>query len=251
MRGQVGRPSPIVRVVRLGEAAAVTRPATTVLLVAAVSAFVLLRTGVVDPLAADSWASTNIENLSRHPVSALVASAFVVPGLGVGEVVAVLALCGTLERRLGTVRMLATVVTGHVLATLLTEGFVRLSIAADDAPFDDIWRSDVGLSYVVFTAAGAVAVTCHGRTRVVALALGGLDVAAQVVLSHSMPGWGHAIAFAVGALAAPLLLARSAGGGDRRRIMAVSALAGLTMLGVLMLSVPLHTVTSASIPRLG
>jgi hypothetical protein len=249
------RRSAALRLARAGEAAVVRQPATTALLVATMAAFLLLKSGVVDPTAADSWASTNIENLSRHPISALVASAFVVPGLGFVEIVALLALCGTLERRLGTVRVIVTVVAGHVLATLLTEGWVRVSIAAQDAPLDDIWRSDVGLSYVVFTAAGAVAATCVGRVRLVALACGGLDVGAQLISSHSMTGCGHAISFAVGALVAPLLAARSTepdrAQPSRRRGIAFAALAAMTALGVLMLSVPLHTVTSASIPRLG
>ncbi|MEV0680537.1 rhomboid-like protein [Actinosynnema sp. NPDC050436] len=101
--------------------------------------------------------STNPANLADHPVNALLGSAFVLdPGDGVVFTLVALvasALClGRFEREVGPWRAAGVATLGHVGATLVTA-----AVIASGAYAADLTRAtDLGVTYVAFTAAGAV-----------------------------------------------------------------------------------------------
>ncbi|MEU5692625.1 rhomboid-like protein [Actinosynnema sp. NPDC020468] len=110
--------------------------------------------------------STNLHNLGDHPVNALLGSAFVLAtddGVVFTLVAAAgLAVClGALERAVGAWRAAAVVLVGHVGATV-----VAASVIASGVYGVDLSRvEDVGISYVAFSAAGAVTVLVPGVLR--------------------------------------------------------------------------------------
>ncbi|WP_433889975.1 rhomboid-like protein [Streptomyces sp. CA-111067] len=92
--------------------------------------------------------STNIHNLSTHPVRALFRSALWIDGGG-WPLYALLytVFHATVERWLGTLRWLFVVVFGHVLATYLSEGVLLWAIRHGHAPQSAVNTLDVGVSY--------------------------------------------------------------------------------------------------------
>ncbi|MEU1192873.1 rhomboid-like protein [Streptomyces sp. NPDC005859] len=103
--------------------------------------------------------STNIHELSRHPVRVLVASAMWIDG-GYWLPYAVLysVFHAQAERWLGTARWLAVCAAAHVLATLLSEGALAKAIRDGLAPRSAINTLDVGVSYAL---SGVVAVLVY------------------------------------------------------------------------------------------
>ncbi|MGZ2359200.1 hypothetical protein LRE75_21235 [Streptomyces sp. 372A] len=103
--------------------------------------------------------STNIHELSRHPVRVLIASAFWIDS---GQWLPYAALYTVFhapaERRLGTPRWLAVAATAHVLATLVSEGILAWAIRRGHAPPSAADTLDVGVSYAL---AGVVAVLTY------------------------------------------------------------------------------------------
>jgi hypothetical protein len=150
-----------------------------------------------------AWASTNLHNLARHPVAAMLASAFVVPSGLIPELVLVAAGFTLLERSIGTLRTAIVALSGHVVATLLTEYGARLLVASADD------RSDVGVSYAMFAVLAAAALRLTGRARILAV----LAVAAGVLIPFAIdPGMtttGHLLAATIGPLTMTPLLRRS------------------------------------------
>lgn len=92
--------------------------------------------------------STNIHNLSRQPVRALIRSALWIDGGG-WPLYALLytVFHATAERWLGTWRWLAVVLIGHVLATYISEGVLLWAIRHGHAPRSAAETLDVGVSY--------------------------------------------------------------------------------------------------------
>src|SRR5882757_9231029 len=110
-----------------------------------------------------AWASTNVQNLATHPVAAMLASAFVVPSGLPPELILVALGFTLLERSIGTLRTAVVALSGHVLATLLTEyGAYLLTDSARDRP-------DVGVSYAMFAVLAAGALRLTGRLRIAAI----------------------------------------------------------------------------------
>lgn len=92
--------------------------------------------------------STNIHNLSREPVRALVRSALWIDGgKWLPYVVLYTVFHATAERWLGTWRWLAVVLIGHVLATYISEGALLWAIRHGHAQPSDADTLDVGVSY--------------------------------------------------------------------------------------------------------
>jgi hypothetical protein len=100
-----------------------------------------------------AWASTNLANLGHHPLSALVASAFVVDD-GIPYAWAVLAAVGLLGLawRLGPWRTLAVVAGAHLLGTAISEGIVAWRVHRASLPASARELTDVGPSYIVVAA---------------------------------------------------------------------------------------------------
>ena len=145
------------RLLRLMRSAPLTSSVVLLVLIATL----LLRTHPADLDDVVAWSSTNIHNLARHPVSSLVASAFVIPGNVLPELALVTAGLLMLERAIGTRQALAVAAGGHVLATVLTEygaelaGRLHLIAVAPDRP-------DVGISYLMFAVLGGAIVLRPG-----------------------------------------------------------------------------------------
>ena len=139
---------------RLGAAAGFTVPLT-------VSWYAVGRqSGSVQSLVVD-WASTNVVNLTDHPLSALISSAFVgESGLGQWLGLAAVGLAAT-GWVFGAWRTALLVFTAHVIGTYLSEGVLAVRIAAHLAPPFDLHIRDVGPSYVVI--AGLAAAVAYGR----------------------------------------------------------------------------------------
>ncbi|MFF1873894.1 rhomboid-like protein [Kitasatospora herbaricolor] len=158
--------------------------------------------------------STNLHNLTQHPLRALLGSALfpatpllstsgiLTLGVGIG------CCMGLIERTRGTWRALATFAAGHTLATLLTVPVVLLGISThryDPAELDGL---DFGVSY------GAVA-TMAAMTSHLPRPLRPLWLASGVGYLLSTASWygalpdfttvGHMLAVGIGLAAARLL----------------------------------------------
>jgi hypothetical protein len=175
--------------------------AMVVLLLTAALALHLLFPDNIDDVVA--WTSTNLHNLARHPVAAMLASAFVVPSGLVPELFLVAVGFTVLERSIGTLRTAIVALSGHVVATLLTEYGARLLVeSADD-------RSDVGVSYAMFAVLAAAALRLTGRVRILAVLAVGAAVLIPFAIDPGMSTTGHVLAAAIGPLTMTPLLRRS------------------------------------------
>lgn len=130
------------------------------------------------------WASTSVQNLTHHPVTSLVASAFFPTSfLPAWPVLIALALFGATSV-FGNWRTAVTCAAGQVVGTLVSEGIVAYRIAAGGLPHADRFLLDVGPSYVV-VAALAVGLL-HGGWLVSAAAV--LDLALLVFVGQIFAG---------------------------------------------------------------
>lgn len=174
-------------------------PLATAVVVLLVAAAVVLRMRPDDAADIVAWTSTNVENLGTHPVASLLASAFVVPEGLLPELVLVAAGFTLLERRIGTLRTAAVALTGHVVATLLTEyGAYLLANSATD-------RDDVGISYAMFAVLAALALRMSGRARILAVTAVAAAVLIPFALDPEMTTTGHLLAVLIGPASAALL----------------------------------------------
>ncbi|MFD0446322.1 rhomboid-like protein [Streptomyces indonesiensis] len=120
--------------------------------------------GTVRDLLASS--STDVFHLSQRPLLTLLVSALWAVGGITSPYLAVFPLVlGALERRLGGVRTAAVFLLGHVLATLLTEVPVAVSVAAGHLPDSSLRRLDYGVSYGLIACAAALAGLLSPRRR--------------------------------------------------------------------------------------
>jgi len=152
------------------------------------------------------WASTNLVNLDHHPVSALIASAFVSQGSIVRNFL-ILAVAGAaLERRSTPVRTAAVITAGHVIASLITEGAVRIAIAMHTDSRSAARQVDIGISYVMFTVVGAALRFLPLRWRRVGVAGALAYVGAKFLRDPGMTSCGHLLSLSIGLLSWPLLV---------------------------------------------
>lgn len=151
-----------------------------------------------DVAAIVGWTSTNVHNLAHHPVAATFASAFIVPNGLLPELLIVGLAFVVVERAIGTARVVVIALTGHAVATIVTEGAVAVGIALSVFPSTHATRSDVGISYAMYAvgAAAVFLVPAPWRTAAV-LALVGL-VGGPVLISPDMTALGHALAATIG-----------------------------------------------------
>jgi len=153
-----------------------------------------------------AWTSTNVQNLASHPVASMLASTFVVPTGLLPELILVAVGFTLLERSIGTLRTAAVALSGHVLATLLTEyGAYLLTNSAAD-------RDDVGVSYAMFAVLAAGAFRLTGRLRLLALTAIGAAVVLPVAIYPGMTTAGHLLAAAIGPLTMAALRRRRSSG---------------------------------------
>jgi hypothetical protein len=144
------------------------------------------------------WASTNVANLTDHPIAATLASAFVVPSGLLPELLIVAVSFAVVERAIGTLRVVVIALSGHILATVLTEGGVALGIAVGALPATDATRSDVGISYAMYAVLAASVLLLAGPLRYVALAAILALVVVPVLIAPDMTAMGHLLSVAIG-----------------------------------------------------
>jgi hypothetical protein len=152
------------------------------------------------------WASTNVHNLSVAPVRSMLMSALFLPDQRwLLNACVLLAAIIPLERRLGTVRTLCVFASAHVLATLVTEGWVFFQIQVGAMPLSAEYQDDVGVSYGLFCVAAAAMFLLPRRIR--ALAVTGLVAYTVIpfVLEPDMTTTGHVLSVLIGFLWWPLL----------------------------------------------
>ena len=152
--------------------------------------------------------STNIDELSDHPVRVLISSAMWIDGWWTPYVVLYSVFHASVERCLGTVRWLSLCVASHVLATLISQGAVWRAIRDGSAPASAAGVMDFGVSYAL---AGVVAVLAYRIARpwryvYVAGVLGVYGV--PLVFSRTFTDLGHFTAALVGFACWPLTRGR-------------------------------------------
>ncbi|WP_413103246.1 rhomboid-like protein [Streptomyces sp. Inha503] len=159
--------------------------------------------GTVRDLLAGS--STDVSHLSQRPVLTLLVSAlWAVGGITSPYLAAFPLVLGALERRLGGVRTAGVFLLGHVLATLLTEVPVAVSVAVGHLPDSSLRRLDYGVSYGLIACAAALAGLLSPRRRWALLGGVALALAAGLLVDFDpLTGWGHAFALLLGVLSWP------------------------------------------------
>jgi hypothetical protein len=158
-----------------------------------------------------TYASTNLDNLTGHPVRALLASAFLVQGdLLAWVLLAALGLAGV-ARAAGPGWALGVAAAAHLLGTAVSEGSLGVRVARGLAPAADRHLVDVGPSFVVV---GTLVATVVAGTGV------GWRVAAAVGFGLLLPSLfaglgdgdvgavGHVVSIGVGLAAGAAVLAR-------------------------------------------
>ncbi len=158
----------------------------------------LLNTGDHDAVL--QLSSTDVRHLAVHPVFALISSALWVDGI-VDYLIAALilgAVSTILERRIRTRWVIAIFASGHVIATLLTEGAVAVGVHVGWLPTNALSRLDVGVSYGLAAILAAGAGLLPGRARALGVLAAWAYLGWPLVAAQDMTSWGHVIALAIG-----------------------------------------------------
>jgi hypothetical protein len=144
--------------------------------------------------------STDVHHLSTHPIFVLVTSAVWVDGIVDGLLaVLVLGILATiLERRVGTRWVVAIFASGHVGATLLTEGAVATGVHLGVLPASAVSRVDVGASYGLAALLGATAGLLPRRIRITGVVGAWIYLGWPIATRFDMTSWGHVLALAIG-----------------------------------------------------
>ena len=173
-------------------------PLTGLLLLALTGTTVALGR-ISDPHLVLERLSSNVVNLGRFPLRSLIGSALVLSGGGLLFYAVTLALTlGVLERHFGWLRALAVFGSGHVLATLLTEGGVWVGIRAGLLPWHDRHQIDVGVSYGLMACTGAVLILLPTRVRFAAAAGVVVWTVGALAADPDMTSTGHLVALIIG-----------------------------------------------------
>jgi len=170
-----------------------------------------------DPDAILESASTNIRNLTHMPLRSFVASALVLSGGGfLFAIVQLILSIAPLERARGSLAMMKVFASGHVIATLLTEGGVAAGIDLGLLPHRDLRQVDVGVSYGAFACLAASLVLLPRWWRLSSLAAVATLVLGSLVLDPGMTPIGHVLSVAIGVAWWPALRGEPSRRPDRR-----------------------------------
>lgn len=162
------------------------------------------------------WSSTNVAELSEHPVRVLLFSALWLPGLiWAPYAVVYTVVLAPLERTVGARWTALVFASGHLLATLLTE--LPVAILLWLGHLGQQWETvlDVGVSYGVATTMGAALGLLLPRWRWPILAAIEAWTLLVLALHPDMTSAGHLIALNLGLLWWPLLSRRKVLGSIR------------------------------------
>jgi hypothetical protein len=159
--------------------------------------------------------STNLVELSHHPVKVLIASALwtETPSFLFWFVLFNL-FSVPVERWLGTLRWLGVVALAHILATLVSEGAVAYLIHAGDLPHRTKHTIDIGVSYALSGAVGVLGWRLGRPLRWYYLGAASVFYLLLFGLSFNFTNLGHLTAFLIGVGCYPLTV--GVAGGDWR-----------------------------------
>ena len=151
--------------------------------------------------------STDAHNMWRHPLTALLTSAFWIADGGWLPYAVIFAIAvAPFERRFGGWRTALVFFSGHVLATIATELPVMALINSGVLPNSAGRWLDIGVSYGFLTTAGALVGILRGRARTLGIVALELFVVGVYVtddpatLASVVTVFGHAIAAHFGLL---------------------------------------------------
>ncbi|MEW2137437.1 rhomboid-like protein [Streptomyces sp. NPDC005409] len=150
--------------------------------------------------------SSNIHQLDRYPVRALLSSAFWIQNPASLALYTVLfeLFHAPVERWLGTLRWLTIVASAHVVATLVSQKLLLMAIQDHRAPRSMTHVVDIGVSYGLAAAVGVLTYRLPGPWKWVYLAGALTFFGVPLATGGTFTDLGHAIALAVGLLAWPL-----------------------------------------------
>ncbi|MEU4731555.1 rhomboid-like protein [Streptomyces sp. NPDC023588] len=150
--------------------------------------------------------SSNIHQLDKYPVRALLSSAFWIENPASLALYAVLfeLFHAPVERWLGTLRWLTIVATAHIVATLVSQKVLLMAIQDHRAPRSMTRVVDIGVSYGLAAAVGVLTYRLPGPWKWIYLTGAVAFFAGPLATGGTFTDLGHAIALAVGLLAWPL-----------------------------------------------
>ncbi|GAA0352054.1 rhomboid-like protein [Streptomyces blastmyceticus] len=154
--------------------------------------------------------SSNIHELNKHPLQSLLISGFWIenPSSFLLYVVLFEIFHANVERWIGTLRWLFTVAVAHIVATLVSQEVVLLSIQHHSLPRSMKHVVDIGVSYGLAAAAGILTYRVPRPWRWLYLAGAVLFFAVPLVTGGTYTDVGHAIALAIGLACGPLTRGR-------------------------------------------
>ncbi|WP_174555066.1 rhomboid-like protein [Actinomadura hibisca] len=153
--------------------------------------------------------SSNLANLHRAPLRALLDSALWVADQGEGLLLYVsvfVSVVAWAERRYGTPRIVVVGLAGHVLGSLLTVLVEMRALESGRAPVRLAVTTDVGVSYIMVAGCAAAVLLMRGRWLVAGVVLLGLGVVGPVFWSRTLWDLGHLLATLCGLVVAWLVL---------------------------------------------
>lgn len=149
--------------------------------------------------------STNIHELSTHPVRVLISSAFWIDGGGwLSYAVLYTVFHAQAERWLGTLRWLVVVAAAHVLATLISEGALLWAIRHGLAPHSAVNTLDVGVSYALAGVVGVLTYRIVAPWRYAYLAVVLAVYGIPLVVGRTFTDLGHFTSVLIGLACHPL-----------------------------------------------
>jgi hypothetical protein len=153
--------------------------------------------------------STDVAHLTHEPIRVLVASALWLPGRWwLPYALLFLLVLAPLERRFGVRRAALVFLSGHVLATLLTELPIGAAIAMHLLAPAEAHRLDVGVSYGTYAAVAAFAGSLRRRRAALVLGAAVVSIVVPEAADPDMTMWGHLISLGIGLCWWPFLYRR-------------------------------------------
>lgn len=150
--------------------------------------------------------STNLHNLSHHPVPVLLTSAFLVASpAGLWVVPVVVAVFGGAQRWFGRLVTVVVALLGHVLSSLLVGVALAAGITHHLLSRRLADEPDVGVSYALAALLGLLVLRLPARVRWWAVGLVTVLLLGAVVVSQTFTDLGHLLAWLVGLAAAVAL----------------------------------------------
>ena len=144
--------------------------------------------------------STDVAHLSTTPVLAIFGSAlWIAGGIASPYAVVFIFVLAALERRIGGWRTAGVFLLGHVVATLVTEIPVALSVLAGHLPESSLHRLDYGISFGLMATVGALTGLLAPLFRWTTLVVVGVLLVEDLVdMTEPLAAWGHPVALLVG-----------------------------------------------------